>query len=93
MSRYLTFAVQGFGRRAWLAALMLMASCASPPDAGLAPAAAEGRLEHLAQQHHVCGAAVAVIQQRELQSVTTASGCDPVLQVRPDSVFQAASLS
>ncbi len=93
MSRYLTSAVRGFGRRAWLAALMLMASCASLPDAGLAPAAPAERLVHLAQQHHVCGAAVAFIRQRELQSVTTASGCDPVLQVRPDSVFQAASLS
>lgn len=93
MSRYLTSAVQGFGRRAWLAALMLMASCASPPDAGLAPAAPAERLAHLAQQHHVCGAAVAVVQQRELQSVTTASGCDPALQVKSDSVFQAASLS
>lgn len=93
MSRYLTSAVQGFGRRAWLAALMLMASCASPPDAGLAPATPAARLAHLARQHHVCGAAVAVIQQRELQSVTIASGCDPALQVRPDSVFQAASLS
>lgn len=93
MSRYLTSAVQGFGRRAWLAALMLMASCASSPDAGLAPATPAARLAHLARQHQVCGAAVAVIQQRELQSVTIASGCDPALQVRPDSVFQAASLS
>lgn len=93
MFRYLTSAVQGFGRGAWLTALMLMASCASPPDAGLAPAAPAERLAHLAQQHHVCGAAVAVVQQRELQSVTTASGCDPALQVKSDSVFQAASLS
>lgn len=93
MSRSLTSAVQALGCRAWLAALLLMASCASPPDAGLAPAAPAERLAHLAQRHHVCGAAVAVIRQRELQSVTTASGCDPALQVRPDSVFQAASLS
>lgn len=93
MYRYLTSAVQGFGRRAWLAALILIASCASPPDAGLVPAAPAERLAHLAKQHRVCGAAVAVIRQRELQSVTTASGCEPALQVRPDSVFQAASLS
>lgn len=92
MSRHLSSAVQGLGRRAWLVALPLMASCASPPDTGLARAAPAERLAHLAQRHHVCGAAVAVIQQRELQSVTTASGCDPALQVRPDSVFQAASL-
>jgi CubicO group peptidase (beta-lactamase class C family) len=93
MPRYLISAVQGFGRCAWLAALMLMASCASPPDAVPAPAAPAERLAHLAQQHHVCGAAVAVIRQRELRSITTASGCDPALQVRTDSVFQAASLS
>jgi hypothetical protein len=34
MSRYLASAVQGFGRRTRLAALMLLAYCASAPDAG-----------------------------------------------------------
>lgn len=50
-------------------------------------------LQQLAQRHRICGAAVAVVRQRELQAVTTASGCDPALEVRADSVFQAASLS
>ena len=99
MSRTLTSALRGFGRSSWMAALLLVVSCASPPKAGLAPgstaasAAPSEPLPQLARQHHVCAAAVAVIRQRELQSVTTASGCDPALQVPPDSVFQAASLS
>ena len=89
----LTSPLRSLSRGGWLAALMLMASCASPPHTGLAPADPAERLAQLAQQHRVCGAAVAVIRQRELQSVATASGCDPALQVRSDSVFQAASLS
>lgn len=99
MSRTLTSALRGFGRSSWMAALLLVVSCASPPKAGLAPgstaasAAPSEPLPQLARQHHVCAASVAVIRQRELQSVTTASGCDPALQVPPDSVFQAASLS
>ncbi|MCX2865813.1 serine hydrolase [Paucibacter sp. PLA-PC-4] len=93
MSKCLISAQQWICRDAWLAALILMTSCASPSDASLAPATPAERLAQLAQQHHVCGAAVAVLHQRELQSITTASGCDPALQVRPDSVFQAASLS
>ncbi|CAM3845902.1 serine hydrolase domain-containing protein [Paracidovorax anthurii] len=93
MIRYKTSAVRGFGRFAGLAALVLMAACASPPYAAPGTAAPAEQLQHLAQRHHVCGAAVAVIRQRELQTVSTASGCDPALEVQPDSVFQAASLS
>ena len=37
--------------------------------------------------------AVATIKQRQLHSVETASACGPADAVRPDSVFQAASLS
>lgn len=102
MSPSLTHALRGLARGSGLAALMLVVSCASPPEAGLAPgpypgsattAAPAEQLAQLARQHTVCAAAVAVIRQRELQSVATASGCDPALQVGPDSVFQAASLS
>lgn len=83
---------------AWLPVLLLallLASCAGPtglrlPTPDLAdPGAA---LQPLAQQHRVCGVAVAVIRQRELHSLSAASGCTPALPVQPDSVFQAASL-
>ncbi|WP_166894324.1 serine hydrolase domain-containing protein [Massilia sp. CCM 8734] len=50
-------------------------------------------LKVLAKQHHVCGAALAVIKQRQLASIDTASGCLPAPAVNGDSVFQAASLS
>lgn len=50
-------------------------------------------LAQLVRQHHVCAAAAAVIRQRTLASVATASCCEPALPVQPDSVFQAASLS
>jgi len=36
---------------------------------------------------------MALVRQRQLELLATASGCDPALRVRPDSVFQAASLS
>ncbi|MBI5719955.1 MAG: beta-lactamase family protein [Burkholderiales bacterium] len=98
MSRCLTFAQRRPGRCAWhaalmLAALMLTASCASPPEAGPEAAAPAEELLRLAQRHRICGVAVAVIRQRSPQAITTASGCDPAMAVRPDSVFQAASLS
>lgn len=93
MFRRLTHLMHRLGPRALLAALALVAACASAPDAGPASAGLAGLLQHLAHRHHVCGAAVAVIRHRELQPITTASGCDPAPDVRPDSVFQAASLS
>ncbi|WP_158219669.1 serine hydrolase [Ideonella sp. A 288] len=52
-----------------------------------------GLLQQLVQRHRVCGAAVAVIRQRQLHSIETASGCEPALAVQPDRAFQAASLS
>jgi len=81
------------GRCHWLAALVLLTACASPPDAGPVAVAPIEQFAQRVRQHHVCAAAMALIRQRELESVTTASGCDPAQQVRPDSVFQAASLS
>jgi len=99
MSQSLTSALRGLGRCSGLAALMLVVSCASPPKTGLAPGPSAAPadpgepLAQLARKYPICAVAVAVIRQRELQSVTTASGCDPALQVQPDSVFQAASLS
>ncbi|GAB2852934.1 hypothetical protein GCM10027277_21660 [Pseudoduganella ginsengisoli] len=49
-------------------------------------------LKALAQAHHVCAVAVAVIRNRQLAAVDTAAGCQPEPALRPDSVFQAASL-
>lgn len=47
----------------------------------------------LAQKHHVCGVAVAVIKNRQLDTIEYATGCAPALRLNSDSVFQAASLS
>ena len=77
-----------------LAGLVMLASCAStPPEWPATAAPTESLLAPLARQHHVCAAALARIRQGQLQSVTTASGCDEAPPVRPDSVYQAASLS
>lgn len=82
-----------FGRGSWLAALVLLSACASPPDAAPVAASPSEQLVQRVRQHRVCGAAMALVRHRELDSVATASGCDAAQQVRPDSVFQAASLS
>jgi CubicO group peptidase (beta-lactamase class C family) len=50
-------------------------------------------LARLASEQAVCGMSVAVIKNRHLASIATASGCRPALALNPDSVFQAASLS
>lgn len=76
-----------------VATMLLLSACAAPPAAREATAPPAEALARLARQHHVCAVATAVIRQRALQSVTAASGCEPAWQVRPDSVFQAASLS
>jgi CubicO group peptidase (beta-lactamase class C family) len=50
-------------------------------------------LKGLADKHHVCGVAIAVIKNRQLETIDSATGCSPALMVNSDSVFQAASLS
>lgn len=94
MDRFLFAALPAIRQWTLAAALTLLAACAAPPDAGPATAGASPgeQLQRLAQRHQICAAAVAVIRQRQLQSVTTASGCSPALAVRADSVFQSASL-
>lgn len=77
----------------WLAALVLLTACASPPEAGPVVTTPAEIFAQKVRQHRVCGAGMAFVRDRQLESVTTASGCDPAQQVRPDSVFQAASLS
>ncbi len=53
---------------------------------------AEQTLKTLAAEHHVCGVAIAVVKNRKLDSMDTATGCLPALTLNSNSVFQAASL-
>jgi CubicO group peptidase (beta-lactamase class C family) len=50
-------------------------------------------LQGLAEKHHVCGVAIAVIKNRQLETIESATGCSPASPLNADSVFQAASLS
>ena len=50
-------------------------------------------LQQLAVRHRICSVVVAVIKNRQLQSVETASGCQPEMIPNPDTVFEVASLS
>jgi CubicO group peptidase (beta-lactamase class C family) len=50
-------------------------------------------LQLLASKHGVCSVAVAVIKDRKLDSVATATGCPRDLTLNSNSVFQVASLS
>ncbi|MEO6855118.1 MAG: serine hydrolase domain-containing protein [Rhodoferax sp.] len=93
MLQYETPSLPRFARCVLLTALMALASCASTPNPEPASAEPADQLVQLVERHNICAAAVAVIRQRTLHQVMTASGCDPALDVRADSVFQAASLS
>ena len=62
-------------------------TCVAAPDANL-----QAAIERLANEHQICGVAVALIQNHSLGEVYTASGYRPPLAVTPDSTFQAASL-
>ena len=77
-------------RRSALLFLLFGASAfaKAEPDAMVMQAA----LERLAGEHHVCGVALALISNRTLGAVHTASGCRPALKVTAGSTFQAASL-
>lgn len=57
------------------------------------PESARETLEVLAGQHRVCKVALAVIKNRQLDSIDSATGCRPASAPSHDSVFQAASLS
>jgi CubicO group peptidase (beta-lactamase class C family) len=50
-------------------------------------------LKGLAERHHVCAVGLAVIKNRQLASIESATGCEPASALHSDSVFQAASLS
>lgn len=53
---------------------------------------ANALIHELATKHRVCAVSVAVIKNRQLQSIHMASGCDPALTPKAESVFEAASL-
>ncbi|WP_167227596.1 serine hydrolase domain-containing protein [Massilia rubra] len=72
---------------------LCLSGCASSHRPDLASLNMRDTLQVLAEQHHVCGVAVAVIRQRQLASIDSASGCTPAPKVDANSVFQAASLS
>lgn len=79
--------------RGGLAVLLLLAGCATPDRPPPAPADLATLMGQLAAKHQVCAVAVAVIKNRQLKAIETASGCPPVRPPTPNSVFQAASLS
>jgi CubicO group peptidase (beta-lactamase class C family) len=72
---------------------VFLSGCASSSRIDLASANLDETLKVLATRHHVCGVAIAVIKNRKLDSMGSASGCQPTVDLKSDSVFQAASLS
>lgn len=76
----------------FMLSLLTLSGCAVSPQMEAAPGTVHDALSVLAEQHHVCAVAVAVIRDRKVAAVETATGCQPTPALRPDSVFQAASL-
>ena len=74
------------------AVAILLSGCGLLDRSASTPGSAD-TLQVLAERHHVCSVAVAVIKDRKLHSVDVASGCPPAAPPDQDSVFQAASLS
>jgi CubicO group peptidase (beta-lactamase class C family) len=72
---------------------ILFVGCASSDKMWLNSPDLHTDLKRLAVKHNVGGVAVAVIKNRKLDSITVASGFQPALDLNPDSIFQAASLS
>ncbi|NHZ93055.1 serine hydrolase [Massilia sp. CCM 8733] len=72
---------------------VFLAGCASSNRPDLGSRNLHDTLTVLAERHHVCAVAVAVIKNRQLASIDTATACLPAATLAPDSVFQAASLS
>jgi CubicO group peptidase (beta-lactamase class C family) len=76
-----------------LAMALYLSGCTSLQPADPAPGNVHDTLKILAQRNHVCGAAIAVIRRRKLDSMDAATGCLPAPTLDQDRVFQAASLS
>jgi CubicO group peptidase (beta-lactamase class C family) len=73
--------------------LALLSGCAAPERTDPASEHLQGTLTRLATRHRVCGVVLAVIKDRRLDSMASASGCLPASVLHSGSVFQAASLS
>jgi CubicO group peptidase (beta-lactamase class C family) len=73
--------------------LLALSGCASSDRAAQPPATLHATLQTLAERHHVCAVAVAVIKHRKVDAVDAAGGCAPGAAPDADSTFQAASLS
>nr|WP_315430766.1 serine hydrolase domain-containing protein [uncultured Albidiferax sp.] len=78
-------------------AAVVLFGCASPRQGDTSAHSLHDTLQSLAQEHHVCGVTLAIVKNRKLDAVESASGCTPAVAeavaVAADSVFQAASLS
>ena len=74
------------------AAAALLVGCATLGQAESRNGDLQLLLEQLATSHHVCGVTVAVIKDRRLDAIYTASGCQPAMKLNAESIFQAASL-
>ena len=72
---------------------MFLFGCASSGQTDLASTNLDEALKILATRNHVCGVAITVIKDRKFDSMDFASGCQPALDLKLDSIFQAASLS
>jgi CubicO group peptidase (beta-lactamase class C family) len=72
---------------------VFLSGCASSGQIDLTSMTVDEKLKALSTKHHVCAVAVAVVKNRKLDSMDSASGCQPTLNLKSDSVFQAASLS
>jgi CubicO group peptidase (beta-lactamase class C family) len=72
---------------------IFLSGCASSNHRDLTSQSLHETLGALAKRHRICGVAVAVVKDRKLDVIDTATGCSPALPVSSDSVFQAASLS
>ena len=81
-------------RRALLPLIsFILSGCASVPRSVPPTASLQETLTVLAERHHVCGVAVAVIKNRKLDTIESTAACSPAATLKADAVFQAASLS
>lgn len=72
---------------------VLFSWCASSSQGEAPTKNVQETLKVLAKRHHVCAVTVAVIKNRQLESIDSATACLPSSTLNADSVFQAASLS
>jgi CubicO group peptidase (beta-lactamase class C family) len=72
---------------------LALTGCASPDRTDWTAKPLHETLQTLAERHHVCAVAVAVVKARKVDAVDAAGGCASSPAPTADSVFQAASLS